>query len=258
MGELGNSQRWRAIDEKTLKGLFKKKVTALDAVDGILTLDKLVKTRDQEMPPDWTIYMRIFGAPLTTKTDLMLFLAQYGIGGLEPARIIGVETDTIVDEKRWGTAKAWDREEVSREVPPIIYNLSRNKRLVILEGVYSAVFHPLGLNFPVEGTDKRYSMDIEVKSVSDYSIRKKRAIRRDGNTFKITQWEEILFYWVTPFDGRDMVISTDLAENAVLLEEKIGQLCTQKQITEHQLTFLRAYKEFNMKMIEYFERRKTR
>jgi len=227
----------------------------VDAVDGLLALNRMVREKDAELPPEETIYLRIFGGPLTYKTDLMWFLSKYGVGGIPAEKINGVETDRLVEERHWGIGGSWDREQISEAMPRIISDISAGKRLVILEGVYSALFNPSCKWWFFQDGDMsdRYSMDVEVECTASDDVRKTRAMRRDKNLNKYRGWGTIEETWSTPFNGRDLIMSTDLAEDTEELDRRIAKLEEEGTLVPGQIKYLRDYSDFSKQMKRHYE-----
>lgn len=223
----------------------------LDILDGLLSAEQILREKNEKTPDGDTIYMRLFGGALTFKTDLMWFWADRGVGGIHPEKVAGVETDKIVKEKHWGALGNWDRDVVSHQVPELVSSLSEDKRLVILEGFYSALFHPSGRWWFYENKDMPW--DVEAMVTADYDIRRKRAMRRDGHTIRLNSSGENYADWMTPNDGRDLLICTDLAEDLSRFDARIAEVSSRGKLDAGQIKLLTDFRQFSLKQIRHYE-----
>src|SRR3989338_4624936 len=237
--------------------VFKRSSSAVEDVTdsrniikGLIKLDELVEKKHREIPENEKIYMRIFGPSLSFKTDLAMFIQRYGIGGIDTKNIVWVETDEL--HKKHYFYPYIDEEKVKRIVPREIAQLSVGKRLVILEGIYSALFHPSGEWYFYK--DNAPSMDIEVAVECSRHIRQARAIRRDGSTVRLDTGDEHLADWMTAIDGRDVRINTDLAEEIEALERLVYESKPLLKYKERLVPLLEHFIEFAKEQKEYFEK----
>ncbi|HAH20900.1 MAG TPA: hypothetical protein DCL49_08370, partial [Candidatus Omnitrophica bacterium] len=223
---------------------------SLNIIKGLIKLDELVEKKHREIPENEKIYMRIFGPSLSFKTDLAMFIQRCGIGGIDTKNIVWVETDEL--HKKHYFYPYIDEEKVKRIVPREIAQLSVGKRLVILEGIYSALFHPSGEWYFYK--DNAPSMDIEVAVECSRHIRQARAIRRDGSTVRLDTGDEHLADWMTAIDGRDVRINTDLAEEIEALERLVYESKPLLKYKERLVPLLEHFIEFAKEQKEYFEK----